>query len=70
MAEAIYLVGGARTPMGGLLGDLADVSAVELGTTAVHSTLEKTGIDPGRSTRSSWAVFSLRDSSNALPGRR
>ncbi|MGD2008174.1 MAG: thiolase family protein [Cellvibrionales bacterium] len=47
MAEAIYLVGGARTPMGGLLGDLADVSAVELGTTAVHSTLEKTGIDPG-----------------------
>ena len=33
--------------MGGLLGDLADVSAVELGTTAVHSTLEKTGIDPG-----------------------
>lgn len=46
MAENIYLVGGARTPMGGLLGDLADVTAVELGTTAVEATLTRTGVDP------------------------
>ena len=46
MAEDIYLVGGARTPMGGLLGDLAEVTAVELGTTAVEATLTRTGVDP------------------------
>ena len=44
MNEAIYLVGGARTPMGGLLGDLAEVSAVELGSTAIRATLDKTGV--------------------------
>ena len=44
MTEAIYLVGGARTPMGGLLGDLAEVSAVELGSTAIRATLDKTGV--------------------------
>jgi acetyl-CoA C-acetyltransferase len=32
--------------MGGLLGDLADVTAVELGTTAVEATLTRTGVDP------------------------
>ena len=46
MAKEIYLVGGARTPMGGLLGDLAEVTAVELGTTAVEATLTRTGVDP------------------------
>ena len=45
VTETIYLVGGARTPMGGLLGDLAEVSAVELGTAAIQATLEKTGIE-------------------------
>ena len=47
MTDNIYLVGGARTPMGGLLGDFADVTAVELGTTAVEATLARTGVQAG-----------------------
>ncbi len=48
MSEQVFIVGGARTPMGGLLGDLADVTAVELGTTAIKATLERTGVDPAK----------------------
>lgn len=45
MSESVYLIGGARTPMGGLLGDLADVPATELGTVAIKATLDRTGVD-------------------------
>ncbi|MEE4204043.1 MAG: thiolase family protein, partial [Halieaceae bacterium] len=48
MSEDVYLVSGARTPMGGLLGDLADVTAPELGAVAIKATLEKSGIDPAK----------------------
>lgn len=46
----IYLVAGARTPMGGFQGSLADSSAVELGSTAIReairrSTLSSNDID-------------------------
>ena len=40
MSEAIYIVGGARTPMGGLMGDLASVSAPQLGSTAIKAAVE------------------------------
>ena len=39
--EAIYIVNGARTPMGGLMGDLATVSAPELGSTAIEAAVSK-----------------------------
>ena len=39
----VMIIDGARTPMGGLLGDLADVTANELGTTAITATLERSG---------------------------
>ena len=42
--EAIYIVNGARTPMGGLMGDLAGVSAPELGSTAIEAAVSKAGI--------------------------
>ena len=42
------MVSGARTPMGGLLGDLAEVAATELGSVAIRATLEKGEIDPSR----------------------
>ena len=42
--EAIYIVNGARTPMGGLMGDLASVSAPELGSTAIEAAVGKAGI--------------------------
>jgi acetyl-CoA C-acetyltransferase len=46
MSEEVFLVAGARTPMGGLLGDLAEVPATELGAVAIRSTLEKSGVNP------------------------
>lgn len=38
------IVGGARTAIGRLLGTLKDVSAVELGATAIRGALEKSGV--------------------------
>ena len=46
MSSELFIVNGARTPMGGLLGDLSDCTAVELGTVAIKATLERTGVDP------------------------
>ncbi|MGX7679412.1 acetyl-CoA C-acetyltransferase [Jatrophihabitans sp. DSM 45814] len=40
------IVGGARTPMGRLLGSLKDFPATSLGGIAIRAALEKTGIDP------------------------
>jgi len=42
----VLIIGGARTPMGGLLGDLSEATANELGTTAIAATLERTGVSP------------------------
>ena len=42
----VLIIGGARTPMGGLLGDLSEATANELGTTAIAATLERTGVAP------------------------
>ena len=44
MSEAIYIVSGARTPMGGLMGDLATVPATELGSTAIRAAVERASI--------------------------
>ncbi len=43
--DSVYIVSGARTPMGGLLGSLSGASAVELGTTAIAETVKRAGID-------------------------
>ncbi|KAL7409724.1 Thiolase, N-terminal domain-containing protein [Mrakia frigida] len=42
--ETIYILGGARTPIGSLNGTLKAVSAVELGATAVRAAIERSGI--------------------------
>jgi len=44
MSDAV-LIDAARTPHGSLLGDLADVSAVELGETALRGLLARTELD-------------------------
>ena len=36
----------ARTPMGAMQGALADVSATDLGATAVKAAVERAGIEP------------------------
>jgi len=40
------IVGGARTPIGKLLGGLKDVSATDLGGYAIAAALERSGISP------------------------
>lgn len=43
--ESVVIVSGARTPMGGLQGSLSDVSAVELGATAIKAAIARAGVD-------------------------
>jgi acetyl-CoA C-acetyltransferase len=45
-ADLIVIVGAARTPMGGFLGDLKDVSAPALGARAISAAVERAGIAP------------------------
>lgn len=44
--ESIVIVSAARTPMGGFQGDLSSMTAVELGTIAIKSALERAGVAP------------------------
>ena len=44
--DPIVIVGMARTPMGSFQGDLAPVSAPELGAVAIKAALERAGISP------------------------
>jgi acetyl-CoA C-acetyltransferase len=43
--ESVVIISGARTPMGGLQGCLAAVSAPQLGATAIAAAVERSGID-------------------------
>jgi acetyl-CoA C-acetyltransferase len=47
-ADPIVVLSYARTPMGGMQGALADVSATELGATAVKAAVERAGVDGDR----------------------
>jgi len=42
----VFLVSAARTPIGAFQGALADVSATDLGTTAIAAAMERAGIEP------------------------
>ena len=42
----VLIIDGARTPMGGLLGDLSGATGNELGTAAIAATLERSGVSP------------------------
>lgn len=46
MSDSIVIVGAARTPMGGMLGDFATVPAAELGAVAVKAALERSCVKP------------------------
>jgi acetyl-CoA C-acetyltransferase len=45
-ADPVVIAGYARTPMGGFLGDLAGVSAIELGAASVKAAVERAKVDP------------------------
>ena len=47
MSESIVIVGAARTPMGGLQGELSAKSASELGAVAIAAALERAHLKPG-----------------------
>jgi len=44
--EPIYIVGSARTPMGGFQGDFASLAASELGAVAIRAAVERAGLSP------------------------
>ncbi len=44
-ADPIVIVSAARTPIGGLLGDFAGLSASELGGVAIAAAVQRAGID-------------------------
>jgi acetyl-CoA acetyltransferase family protein len=46
MNKNIYVLGGARTPMGEYTGKLRDLSAIELGAIAARAAMERTGVKP------------------------
>ena len=44
--DPVVILSYARTPMGGMQGALADVSATDLGATAVKAAVERSGVAP------------------------
>ena len=44
--DPIVIVGAARTPLGGLQGDFAALTASELGAVAIKAAVERAGIRP------------------------
>jgi acetyl-CoA acyltransferase 2 len=46
MQKEVYIVGGARTPMGEYTGKLKDISALDLGAVASRAAMERTGVKP------------------------
>ena len=44
MSDDVYIIDCARTPMGGLMGELSTLSAVNLGEVAIRSALEKSNL--------------------------
>ena len=44
--DSVVIVSGARTPMGGLMGSLSEVTAPDLGATAIKAAVANSGIDP------------------------
>ena len=46
MAENVFILGGARTPMTQYVGALKDLSAIDLGATAARGALARAGVQP------------------------
>jgi len=45
--DPIVIVGAARTPMGGFMGDFASLAASDLGAVAIRAAIERARIEPG-----------------------
>ncbi len=44
--QDVYIIAGARTPVGVLQGSLSDVTATDLGVIAAKGAIERSGVDP------------------------
>src|SRR5258708_8403961 len=44
--QDIYIIDGARTPVGVLQGSLSDISAIDLGVIAARGAIERSGVNP------------------------
>ncbi|MFN3885159.1 MAG: acetyl-CoA C-acetyltransferase, partial [Rhodocyclaceae bacterium] len=44
MNDSIVIVGAARTPLGGFMGDFASLSAANLGAVAIRAAVERSGL--------------------------
>ena len=42
--DSVYIAAGARTPMGGLQGSLSELTAVELGASAIRDAITRAGL--------------------------
>ena len=56
MSQDVFIAAGARTPMGGLQGDLSSLTAVELGEAAIEPSLPEQTLTAQRLMRSLWAA--------------
>ena len=45
-SDPVVIVGAARTPMGGMLGDFKDMAATHLGGAAIKAALERSKVSP------------------------
>ncbi len=45
-AAPVAIIGAARTPIGGFLGELKDVSAPQLGAHAIEAAVTRAGLEP------------------------
>jgi acetyl-CoA acetyltransferase family protein len=69
MAQEILILGGKRTPMGEYVGQLKDLSAIDLGAAAARATLAATGVEPAE-IEHTVIGNALQTSSDAIYGAR
>jgi acetyl-CoA acyltransferase 2 len=69
MYSDVFILGGKRTPMGGYVGALKDISAIDLGATAARAALNTTGV---KAEEIDHTVFgnALQTSGDAIYGAR
>ena len=69
MSDPIVIVSAARTPIGGLLGDFANLSAAELGAVAIKAAVERAGV-PGAAINEVLMGNCLRAGQGQAPARQ
>ena len=69
MSDPIVIVSAARTPIGGLLGDFAGLSAWELGAVAIKAAVERSGV-PGDAIEEAFMGNCLMAGQGQAPARQ